>query len=119
IRPAIAYRPGVSVGEPPAGAADGDGFVVTVAMTSLTGCSGEAFASILRSLGYAGAQRPGPAITGPIIAAASTKPIAAAKAEAPAAQEGETPEHEAQSAVIEQGAGETPEAAAESAASVA
>ena len=27
IRPAIAYRPGITPGEPPAGAADGDGFV--------------------------------------------------------------------------------------------
>src|SRR6056297_915880 len=35
IRPAIAYRPGVTPGEPPPGAADRDGFVVTVAMTSL------------------------------------------------------------------------------------
>lgn len=63
IRPAIAYKPGLSGGDPPAGAADGEGFVVTVAMTSLTGCSGEAFSSILRSLGYASTQRPGPAIT--------------------------------------------------------
>ncbi|PPD09961.1 MAG: helicase, partial [Methylocystis sp.] len=47
IRPAIAYRPGLTAGEPPPGAADADGFVVTVAMTSLTGCSGEAFSSIL------------------------------------------------------------------------
>jgi ATP-dependent RNA helicase SUPV3L1/SUV3 len=31
------------------------GFVVTPQMTSLTGCSGEQFASILRSLGYVGA----------------------------------------------------------------
>ena len=52
IRPAVAYRPGVTPGDPPAGAADGDGFVVTVAMTSLAGCSGDNFASILRSLGY-------------------------------------------------------------------
>ena len=77
IRPAIAYKPGVSVGEPPPGAADGDSFVVTVAMTSLTGCAGEAFASILRSLGYASAHRPGPAITVPLIAAAPTQPLAA------------------------------------------
>ncbi|MDJ0449655.1 helicase-related protein [Methylocystis sp. JR02] len=76
IRPAIAYKPGVTAGEPPAGAADGEGFVVTVAMTSLTGCSGEAFSSILKSLGYASAQRPGPAITVPLIPAASTEPIA-------------------------------------------
>ena len=77
IRPAIAYRPGVTPGEPPAGAADGDGFVVTVAMTSLVGCSGEAFASILKSLGYAPEQRKGPAITVPLVPAASTTPIAA------------------------------------------
>ncbi|HYA81272.1 MAG TPA: helicase-related protein [Methylocystis sp.] len=76
IRPAIAYRPGTSVGEPPPGAADQEGFVVTVAMTSLTGCSGDAFASILRSLGYASVQREGPAITVPIIPAAPTKPVA-------------------------------------------
>ncbi len=80
IRPAIAYRPGVSVGEPPLGAADGDGFVVTVAMTSLTGCAGEAFASILRSLGYVGALRSGPAITVPLISAAPTRPLAASAA---------------------------------------
>jgi ATP-dependent RNA helicase SUPV3L1/SUV3 len=67
IRPAIAYRPGVTPGEPPAGAADGDGFVPTVAMTSLVGCSGEDFASILQSLGYAAESRPGPAITVPLV----------------------------------------------------
>ena len=52
---------GLTAGEPPPGAADADGFVVTVAMTSLTGCSGEAFSSILQSLGYAcdAASRPG------------------------------------------------------------
>ena len=52
IRPAIAYRPGITPGEPPAGAADGEGFVPTVAMTSLVGCAGEDFATILKSLGY-------------------------------------------------------------------
>ncbi len=94
IRPAIAYRPGVTVGDPPAGAADGEGFVVTVAMTSLAGCSGEAFASILKSLGYANEQRPGPAITGPIIAKAAMEPIkppVAAEA-APAAEEAQAVE---------------------------
>jgi ATP-dependent RNA helicase SUPV3L1/SUV3 len=80
IRPASSYRPGVTPGEPPAGAADGEGFVVTVAMTSLTGCAGEAFASILRSLGYQSAQRPGPAITVPLLAAASTEPLTPAVA---------------------------------------
>ena len=37
IRPAIAYRPGITPGEPPAGAADGESFVPTVSMTSLVG----------------------------------------------------------------------------------
>lgn len=75
IRPAIAYRPGVTPGDPPAGAADGDGFVVTVPMTSLAGCSGENFAGILRSLGYAMETRPGPAITTPLLPAAKREPI--------------------------------------------
>jgi len=75
IRPAIAYRPGLTAGEPPPGAADADGFIVTVAMTSLTGCSGEAFSSILKSLGYASTQRPGPAITVPIVPAAPMEPV--------------------------------------------
>lgn len=70
IRPAIAYRPGVTPGEPPAGTADGNGFVVTVAMTSLVGCAGEEFASILKSLGYASETKVGPAITVPLIPAA-------------------------------------------------
>jgi ATP-dependent RNA helicase SUPV3L1/SUV3 len=74
IRPAIAYRPGVTQGDPPAGAADGDGFVVSVQMTSLVGCSGEDFASILRSLGYASTMRPGPAVTAPTPAAPAPAP---------------------------------------------
>ncbi|MET0313986.1 MAG: helicase-related protein, partial [Hansschlegelia sp.] len=60
IRPAIAWKPG-QPGTPPAGAADGAGFTVTVAMTSLAGCSGEDFAEILRSLGYRMERRPKPA----------------------------------------------------------
>ncbi|AMJ63770.1 helicase-related protein [Bosea sp. PAMC 26642] len=66
IRPAIAYRPGLTQGTPPTGAADQDGFVATGAMTSLVGCAGEDFASILRSLGYVSVKRPGPAITVPL-----------------------------------------------------
>ena len=60
IRPAIAYRPGVTPGDAPGGAADGNGFTVTVAMTSLTGCSGEDFAAILKSLGYRVERKPAP-----------------------------------------------------------
>ncbi|WP_441243855.1 helicase-related protein [Tardiphaga sp. 768_D3_N2_1] len=51
IRPALAWRE-ASPGEKPAGAFDGRHFVVTQAMTSLTGSAGEDFASILRALGY-------------------------------------------------------------------
>ncbi|MGW5957881.1 helicase-related protein [Methylorubrum thiocyanatum] len=83
IRPAIAYRPGTTPGEPPAGTADGDGFVATVNMTSLVGCSGEDFASILKSLGYVAQSRPGPAITVPLVAAAPTVPAAQAAEAAP------------------------------------
>ena len=72
IRPAVAYRPGTTPGAPPPGTADKDGFVATVGMTSLVGCSGEDFASILTSLGYAAETRPGPAITVPLLPAAAT-----------------------------------------------
>lgn len=74
IRPAIAYRPGTTPGAPPDGTADGDAFVATVGMTSLVGCSGEDFASILKSLGYTLEARPGPAITVPLVPAAATAP---------------------------------------------
>jgi ATP-dependent RNA helicase SUPV3L1/SUV3 len=57
IRPALAWRE-TSPGEKPAGAFDGRSFVVTQAMTSLTGSAGEDFASILRSLGYRMDRRP-------------------------------------------------------------
>jgi ATP-dependent RNA helicase SUPV3L1/SUV3 len=87
IRPAIAYRPGTTPGEPPPGSADGDGFVVTVNMTSLAGCSGESFATILRSLGYASVSRKGPAITVPLLPAAATSPVQPIVAAAPEAAE--------------------------------
>src|SRR6266852_2367523 len=57
IRPALAWREG-SPSQKPAGAFDGRGFVVTQAMTSLTGSAGEDFASILRALGYRMDRRP-------------------------------------------------------------
>ncbi|HEY8578328.1 MAG TPA: helicase-related protein, partial [Beijerinckiaceae bacterium] len=120
IRPAIAYRPGVTPGEPPPGAADGDGFVVTVAMTSLVGCSGEAFASILKSLGYAAEKRKGPAITVPLAPAAPTTPLKAPE-EAPAteaapeaAEPGEAAAQEASDSAPEAASDEAaPEASAE------
>src|SRR3954466_5636981 len=51
IRPALAWRES-SPGAKPTGAFDGRSFVVTQAMTSLTGSAGEDFASVLRALGY-------------------------------------------------------------------
>ena len=52
IRPLIALDARRHQGELPAGAAEGNGFRVTVEMTSLLGTAGEDFASILTSLGY-------------------------------------------------------------------
>ena len=78
IRPLIALDPSRHQGELPAGAAEGNGFRVTVEMTSLLGCSGEDFASILTSLGYRVKRTPkAPA---PAVAAEAT-------AEAPALEE--------------------------------
>ena len=59
IRPALAWRPGSSAQKPP-GAIEGGGFTVTVNMTSLTGTSGDDFASVLRSLGYRMEKKPKP-----------------------------------------------------------
>ncbi len=59
IRPALAWRPGSNAAKP-VGAFDGSGFVVAQAMTSLTGSSGDDFASILRALGYRMERRPKP-----------------------------------------------------------
>ena len=63
IRPALAWREGAPGVKPP-GAVNGSGFTVTGAMTSLTGASGEDFASVLRSLGYRMELRPKPVEAG-------------------------------------------------------
>jgi ATP-dependent RNA helicase SUPV3L1/SUV3 len=75
IRPALSWRE-TSPGPKPDGVFDGRGFTVTGAMTSLTGASGEDFASILRSLGYRLDRRPKAAET----KLAETKPAEAAAA---------------------------------------
>jgi ATP-dependent RNA helicase SUPV3L1/SUV3 len=109
IRPAVSYRPGTSPGEPPPGAADSDGFVVTVAMTSLAGCAGESFASILRSLGYVSESRKGPAISVAFVAQAASEPVQAAAEDMSA-----TPalsEEPAQAAMAEPAAAQEGEAA--------
>jgi ATP-dependent RNA helicase SUPV3L1/SUV3 len=73
IRPALSWRE-TSPGPKPDGVFDGRGFLVTGAMTSLTGASGDDFASILRSLGYRMDRKPKP-----------VEPVAAAPAAEPAA----------------------------------
>ncbi|MGB5903129.1 MAG: helicase-related protein [Xanthobacteraceae bacterium] len=67
IRPALAWREASTLPKPP-GAFDGRGFVVTQAMTSLTGSAGEDFASVLRALGYRMELKPAPAPTPETIA---------------------------------------------------
>lgn len=83
IRPAVSYRPGTTPGAAPVGTADGDGFVVTPGMTSLVGCSGEAFASILQALGYEKKTRPGPAITVALLPEAPREPVKPVEVAAP------------------------------------
>ncbi len=78
IRPALAWRE-TSPGVKPDGALDGRGFLVTGAMTSLTGASGEDFSSILRSLGYRMDRKPKPAE--PVAPAAEAAPSSALLAE--------------------------------------
>jgi ATP-dependent RNA helicase SUPV3L1/SUV3 len=77
IRPILAWRPGPEAGPMPDGAHPAGGFMATVRMTSLVGCSGEDFASILRGLGYRMDRRPlpvrppEPAVTAPAAATAT------------------------------------------------
>ena len=86
IRPALAWRE-TSPGEKPAGAFDGRSFVVTQAMTSLTGSAGEDFASILRALGYRMERRPPPP---PKPAVVETAPAAEAAPAEPSSESGTT-----------------------------
>jgi ATP-dependent RNA helicase SUPV3L1/SUV3 len=73
IRPALSWRPGSPAPKPP-GAFGGTGFTVTQSMTSLTGSSGEDFASILRALGYRMEKRPKPVKEPPPAVAAEGAP---------------------------------------------
>jgi ATP-dependent RNA helicase SUPV3L1/SUV3 len=86
IRPALSWRSGAP-GEKPAGAFDGRSFVVTQAMTSLTGSAGEDFASVLRALGYRMEKRP-PLPPQPAPAPVEAAPAEAAAVEAVAAEAG-------------------------------
>jgi ATP-dependent RNA helicase SUPV3L1/SUV3 len=106
IRPALSWRPGAP-GEKPAGAFDGRSFVVTQAMTSLTGSAGEDFASVLRALGYRTEKRPPlpPPAPAPVEVEA---PAEAAAIEAVAAEAGaETPLPETDASAVPQVLDET------------
>ncbi|MCZ0736092.1 DEAD/DEAH box helicase, partial [Phreatobacter sp. AB_2022a] len=96
IRPALAWRPGSATPEP-AGHFPGGGFTATVGMTSLVGCSGDDFASILKGLGYRSDKRPAPppkveaapatiAPVVPQVADAAAEPVAGETTVAPAAR---------------------------------
>ncbi|HVX81962.1 MAG TPA: helicase-related protein [Devosiaceae bacterium] len=75
IRPLIAFDPRTATNPTPRGAAEGNGFRVTIEMTSLLGCSGEDFSSILSSLGYRMRRVPkAPAPAAPTPAAGETAP---------------------------------------------
>ena len=80
IRPALSWREAAPGAKPP-GAFDGRGFVVTQAMTSLTGSAGEDFASILRALGYRMERRP-PLPPKPVVVEAPTEAASEAPVEA-------------------------------------
>ncbi|HKS84724.1 MAG TPA: helicase-related protein [Pseudolabrys sp.] len=86
IRPALSWREGAAAPKPD-GYFDGRSFLVTGAMTSLTGAAGEDFASILRSLGYRIDRKPKPpeASTAPAPAAGAI-PAQSATAEPAAAE---------------------------------
>jgi ATP-dependent RNA helicase SUPV3L1/SUV3 len=84
IRPALAWREGAGGAKPP-GAIAGGGFTVVNTMTSLTGASGEDFASILRSLGYRLERRPKPPEPTEPISVKTDETTTANSAELPAA----------------------------------
>ncbi|WP_040678819.1 helicase-related protein [Pannonibacter phragmitetus] len=111
IRPLIAWKPLDSSVTPPDGAiAQGGGFTVTVAMTSLLGCAGDDFTEILKSLGYRNEKRE---IERPVAAVAVTEaaPAAAATDEAAPAEAAAAPEETAAEAPAEAEATAEPVAA--------
>jgi ATP-dependent RNA helicase SUPV3L1/SUV3 len=116
IRPALAWREG-GIGNKPPGAVAGGGFTVFNGMTSLTGASGEDFASILRSLGYRMERRPKPQESQPqsqpqpqaepaatvaaLEAITEAEPLAIAGADAAVADADHEVSHEAAQAPVE------------------
>ena len=123
IRPALAWRAG-NPGEAPAGTYEGGGFLVTGAMTSLVGCAGDDFASILASLGYRKEMKPAPQPKPAAPAQVEAAQVEAAPAEPAADAESTTPTPDAaeatadvvsETAVVETPADEPAPAAADAA----
>jgi len=121
IRPALSWREGAPGTKPP-GAVVGGGFTIVNGMTSLTGASGEDFASILRSLGYRMERRPKPAEPAPAAAPAeqAAAPAETAAESNPDVQapsvEGDAAEHESAPEVSHEALQEPVEAALQPAA---
>ena len=103
IRPLLSWRPTEEAPEPPEGVLD-RGFTVTVAMTSLLGCAGEDFSTILKSLGYRVERRKIEAPDLPLTSEAKEDPAADAAPEATASDKENTETEEASSAAPETGA---------------
>jgi ATP-dependent RNA helicase SUPV3L1/SUV3 len=82
IRPLISFRVGQNEGDAPEGAAEGNGFMVTVEMTSLLGCAGDDFSEVLKSLGYKLERKTVPASPEVQEAEASKEPEAGEEAKA-------------------------------------
>jgi len=109
IRPILSWREATGdAAQKPDGVPEGGGggFMVTVAMTSLLGCAGEDFASVLKSLGYRVDRKPAPESASP--AEVETPPAAEAATDAPETSEAET--GEAETGEAETGTGAQPEA---------
>ncbi len=109
IRPLIAFRVGQTEGDAPDGAAENNGFTVTVEMTSLLGCAGDDFSEVLKSLGYKVERKTVPVQT----ASVETLPVETASVEtmpaealAQAAQQAEKPVETAGEPVAETAAEE-------------
>ncbi len=90
IRTRVFWRPQREGEERPEGSVEGGGFTVVPDMMSLVGCSGNEFASILRSLGFS-AQRRKVEPTAAVTAEAPSGEVAAAAGEAPAADAAASP----------------------------
>ncbi|MDP2621985.1 MAG: helicase-related protein [Hyphomicrobiales bacterium] len=87
VRPLIAWKPAENGAAAPEGALGKGRFVVTAAMMSLVGCSGESFAEVLKSIGF---RRDGSALLAATGDTAASEPAAgdasaAANGNAPAA----------------------------------